>query len=153
LIGNMGMGAGSPTILLGTIGGGVGTPLVVQEDDVTKVSAAATMDFLSADFDVTEAPSGEANIVIAAALLRDVEHTAIGDGAPHHAKYLDVEAIAAVEDESTLDFLGDITIAVGKTLATDMINEKTPDAGVIIDGLRIKDGVPEYRAFAFFTGG
>jgi len=106
LIGNMGMGAGSPTILLGTIGGGVGTPLVVQEDDVTKVSAAATMDFLSADFDVTEAPSGEANIIIAAALMRDAEHTALGDGAPHHVKYLDVEAIAAVEGEPTLHLAG-----------------------------------------------
>ena len=97
LIGNMGLGAGSPTILLGTIGGGAGAPLVVQEDDVTKVSAAAIMDFLSADFDVTEAPSGEANIIIAAALMRDAEHAALGDGAPHHVAFVQADADALYE--------------------------------------------------------
>ena len=49
------------------------------------------------------------------------------------------EAIAAVEGEATLDLTGDVTIAAAKSLAVDTINEKTPAAGVIIDGSKLKD--------------
>jgi hypothetical protein len=47
-----------------------GAALVVQEGDSTIVSAAATLDLVAADFDVTETPSGEANVAIAAAIAR-----------------------------------------------------------------------------------
>jgi len=42
--------------------------------------------------------------------LTPAEHTAIGDGAPHHAKYTNAEAIAAVEGEATLDLTGAVTV-------------------------------------------
>ncbi|KKL91003.1 hypothetical protein LCGC14_1899040, partial [marine sediment metagenome] len=57
----------------------------------------------------------------------------------HHVKYLDSAAISAVEGEATLDLTGDVTIAVGKTLAVDTINEKGAGTGVTVDGLLIKD--------------
>ena len=44
-----------------------------------------------------------------AAVLTPTEHTAIGDGAPHHAKYTGAEAIAAVEGEATLVLTGAVT--------------------------------------------
>ncbi len=62
----------------------------------------------------------------------------------HHAKYLDSEAIAAVEGEATLDLAGDVTIDGAKSLSVDVINEKDAAAGVTVDGLLIKDSaIPE----------
>lgn len=49
------------------------------------------------------------------------------------------EAITAVESEATLDLTGDVTIATGKSLSVNTINEKTANIGVTIDGLLIKD--------------
>ncbi|HLD01259.1 MAG TPA: MerR family transcriptional regulator, partial [Patescibacteria group bacterium] len=40
----------------------------IQESDTTVTSAATTLDFLGGDFDLTETPSGEANIQLAATL-------------------------------------------------------------------------------------
>ncbi|MFZ5933031.1 MAG: beta strand repeat-containing protein, partial [Patescibacteria group bacterium] len=45
----------------GGAGGGIST---VQEGDTTIVSAANTLDFLAADFSVSESPTGEANVSI-----------------------------------------------------------------------------------------
>ena len=67
------------------------------------------------------------------------EHSAIGDAAPHHAKYTGVEAIAAVEGEATLDLGGDVTIAAGKTLKVASVLEIVADAGVSIEGVRALD--------------
>ena len=53
-------------------------------------------------------------------------------GSAHHAEYTDADAIAAVEGEATLDLTGDVTIAAGKSLSTDTINEKTGGAGVTL---------------------
>lgn len=47
------------------------------------------------------------------AVFTTTMHTAIGDGAPHHAKYLDSEAIAAVEGEATLDLGGILGVLSG----------------------------------------
>jgi hypothetical protein len=49
---------------------GTGTSLVVQEGDATVVTAADTLDFVAADFDVTLSPAGEANIAASAAIAR-----------------------------------------------------------------------------------
>jgi len=57
----LGGAAVTATVALG--GGGGSTTLVVQEGDVTVVAAADTLDF-GAGFDVTESPSGEANITL-----------------------------------------------------------------------------------------
>lgn len=78
-----------------------------------------------------------------AAVLTPDEHTAIGDDAPHHAKYLDSEAIAAVEGEATLDLAGDVTIAAGKSLAVGAILEITADAGVAVEGVQHLDSFVE----------
>lgn len=49
------------------------------------------------------------------------------------------QAIAAVEGEATLDLTGDVTIAGGKSLLVDVIDEKTGAAGVTIPhDLRVK---------------
>lgn len=55
-------------------GGGTGTIAAVEEGD-SQVGDAdiETMDFLGADFDVTESPDTEINIAIAAAITRDAE--------------------------------------------------------------------------------
>jgi hypothetical protein len=53
----------------------------------------------------------------------------------------DAEIVPAVEAEATLDLTGAVTIAAGKSLATDTIAEKTATAGVTIDGSTIKDFV------------
>jgi filamentous hemagglutinin len=45
-----------------TGGGGGGGNVLVQEQDVTVVITGATLDFLGADFNVSESPSNEANI-------------------------------------------------------------------------------------------
>ena len=42
-------------------------------------------------------------------------------GSAHHTKYLNSEAIAAVEGEATLDLLGSVTIPPGKTLTAEKI--------------------------------
>jgi hypothetical protein len=60
---------GADTITIAATGGGGGS-LTVQEGDTTVASAATTLDFASADFDVTESPSGEANIALAAAVFK-----------------------------------------------------------------------------------
>lgn len=44
-------------------------------------------------------------------VLTPAEHTAIGDAAPHHIRYADAEAIAAVEGEATLALTGAVTNA------------------------------------------
>lgn len=83
------------------------------------------------------------------AVFTATEHTAIGDAAPHHARYADAEAVAAVEAEATLDLTGDVTVAAGKTLAVDHINEKSTGGaghGVEIDGVLCKDGQLETDA-------
>lgn len=50
---------------------GAGTATITVKENDSVVSAVITaLDFLGADFDVTESPSGEANIVIAAAIAR-----------------------------------------------------------------------------------
>lgn len=56
-----------------TVGGGGGATIVVEEDNSTVDSDVTNLDFLGADFDVTSSPSGEANVVVAAALTRDAE--------------------------------------------------------------------------------
>ncbi len=101
----------------GSAGGGSGSMTTVKEDG-TQVGGAdiQILDFLGADFDITESPDKEINIVIAAAIARDAEVTAdiathAAIAAAHHAKYLDSAAIAAVEGEATLDLTGDVTIA------------------------------------------
>jgi len=53
----------------------------------------------------------------------------------------DAEIVPAVEAEATLDLTGAVTIAAGKSLATDTIAEKTAATGVTIDGSTIKDFV------------
>jgi hypothetical protein len=68
-------------LTLSAAGGGSGGSVVVQEGDSTIVSAAATLDFVAADFDVTETPSGEANIALAAAIYRSGgTDVAVADG-------------------------------------------------------------------------
>lgn len=59
---------------------------------------------------------------------------------PGHSKYLDSEAITAVEGEATLVLAGDVTIDGAKSLKVDVIDEKDSGAGVTVDGLLIKDG-------------
>ncbi|KKM26367.1 hypothetical protein LCGC14_1585490 [marine sediment metagenome] len=71
----------------------------------------------------------------------------------HHTKYTDAEAITAVEGEATLDLTGDVTIAVGKTLAVDVIAEKGAGTGVTIDGVLIKDNVMEHDLEGSFHTG
>lgn len=66
--------------------------LVVQEGDVTTVAQAATLDFTAAPFAVTESPTGEANIDIAAS---GIDTTRIADGAVTNAKV--ASAIDAVK--------------------------------------------------------
>jgi hypothetical protein len=73
-------------------------------------------------------------------------HTAIGDSAPHHARYTDAEAIAAVQAEATLDLTGDVTVAANKTLAADHLIEKTAGHGIVLDGVELKDDAVETDA-------
>lgn len=50
---------------------GAGSATITVKENGTNVSTVITaLDFLGADFDVTESPSGEANIVVAAAIAR-----------------------------------------------------------------------------------
>ena len=55
--------------------------------------------------------------------------------------YVDADAIAAVEGEPTLDLTGDVTIATGKSLSVNVINEKDSATGVTIDSVLLKDGL------------
>ena len=60
----------------GTGGGGSGTLNAIKENDVQVGGAdIVTLDFLGADFDLTESPNTEIQVVIAAALMRDAEWT------------------------------------------------------------------------------
>ena len=54
------------------------------------------------------------------------DHTTIGDSAPHHAKYTDLEAIAAVEGEATLALDGAITEIHGDANFTLSIVSSNP---------------------------
>lgn len=60
---------GADTITIASTGGGGGS-LTVQEGDVTVSSAASTLDFAAADFDVTESPAGEANIALTSSVFK-----------------------------------------------------------------------------------
>jgi hypothetical protein len=61
-------------------GGGSGTMTTVKEDG-SQVGGAdiVTLDFLGADFDVSESPDTEGNIVIAAAITRDAEWDSLAE--------------------------------------------------------------------------
>lgn len=85
---------------------------------------------------------------IPGAFLTDDEHTAIGDAAPHHARYIDTEAIAAIEGEATLDLAGDVTIAADKSLSVNTIVETTADAGVTLEGVKALDSFLEFAEIA-----
>jgi hypothetical protein len=58
---------------------------------------------------------------------------------------LDAAAIAAVEGEATLVLTGAVTIAAGKTLEVNTINEKTGAAGVTIEGVLVKKDLVDGR--------
>ncbi|KKN05682.1 hypothetical protein LCGC14_1084930, partial [marine sediment metagenome] len=62
--------------------------------------------------------------------------------------YTDADAISAVEGESTLDLTGDVSIAVGKSLVVDTINEKGSGTGVTIEGTLLKDSLVDGIALA-----
>ena len=62
-------------------------------------------------------------------------------GVTINLEYGDSEAITAVEGEATLDLTGNVSIAAGKTLAVDVIGEKSADTGVTIDSVLLKDGL------------
>jgi hypothetical protein len=46
------------------------TGIVIQESDVTLENVVKTLDFLGADFDLTEAPAGEVNIALSSAIVK-----------------------------------------------------------------------------------
>lgn len=86
-----------------TIPGGGSATFTVQEDDVTVSTVINILDFLGADFDVAESPSGEANIVIASALARDSElHNAITvSGTPNYFTLSGQDLIRGLVDLAT----------------------------------------------------
>ncbi len=104
-----------------------------------------------------------------AGLMRDAEHTAIGDAAPHHvsflqadadllyealgdiavhaaiagvhhAKYTDAEAITAVEAANPLDLTN--------ALLADTINEHTLNAGVTVESITFRDNYIDLTGIA-----
>ena len=129
-------------------GGGGSTTLVVQEGDVTVVAAADTLDF-GAGFDVTESPSGEANITLdlaeytggalpvaaggtgastaagaRSALGVDAAGTAASAVSAHES---DTTNVHGITDTSTLYRSGgtDVAVADGGTGASTAANART----------------------------
>jgi hypothetical protein len=93
----------------------------------------------SLSVDVINEKDAAAGVTIDSVLLKDGLVDGIDVAARDHAKYLDSEAIAAVEGELTLVLAGDVTIDGAKSLSVDVINEKDAAAGVTIDGVLLKD--------------
>ena len=91
-------------------GGGGGGTLVVQEGDVTVSAAATTLDFAAADFDVTESPSGEANIAVASAHTGST-HSSIYTLAAAYADAADAVHVGAADPHP-----GYVTTAEGAAL-------------------------------------
>lgn len=106
------------TFVVPTLTGGT---VIVQEGDTT-ISTASTLDFAAADFDVTESPSGEANIAISSAIARVInpvfETTTTGNLTltNHGNRELTVTNASAIT--RTFDFTG---MSVG-------------DGGVVVQG-------------------
>jgi hypothetical protein len=89
--------------------------LIIQEGDVTKVSQALVVDFTAAPFDVTESPTGEANIDIAAGgitnahlagsidqgkLAAAIDATKIADGSVTNAEFQRINTVTSnVQDQ------------------------------------------------------
>lgn len=139
-------------LALAPVGGGGGGASVVQEGDVTVVSAATTLDFLGADFDVTETPAGEANIAIAAAIARLASPaftgtpTAPTPTAGNNSTLLATTAfvqaaIAALVNASpaALDTLNELAAALGNdanfsTTMTNALAAKAPLASPALTG-------------------
>lgn len=92
---------GADTITVASSGGG--TNVTVQEGDSTVVATADTLDFVAADFDVTQSPSGEANIALATTVARTSDLTT------HEADTTNVHGIA---DTTALATTSSVTSAV-----------------------------------------
>lgn len=127
-------------------GSGSGSMTTVKEGGAQVGEAdIVTLDF-GAGFDVAETPDTEVNITLdvtevdagpvdigtsnavggGVSFVNDahVHNHPTGLGASlHHTKYLDADAISAVEGEATLDLAGDVTVVgAGKTLETSSLN-------------------------------
>ncbi len=121
------VGAGVTAALSGnqltlTIPGGGSATFTVQENDVNVSTVINILDFLGADFDVTESPSGEANIVIAAALARDSElHAAVTvSGTPDYITLSAQDIVRGLID-LTADVTGELPDAnVSNTLQSSL---------------------------------
>lgn len=64
----------------------------------------------------------------------NMAYTSASDGT------ITADAISAVEGEATLDLLGDVGIAVGKSLAVDTMTEKGVGTGITAEQVLLKDG-------------
>lgn len=111
--------SGTDSIVLEAASGGGGGSVAVQEGDSPVVAAASVIDFAAADFDVTESPSGEANIAIAAAIARYSEVTAAISAlsSVYQAKDVTLDTYAGIDPSANVQsVLGAANYAAIRTL-------------------------------------
>lgn len=104
-------GAAGPQGPQGIPGSGGGTSVAVEENDVAIVATASVLDFLGADFNVTLAPAGEANIAISDEILRELSSVVIIantvlNAAAHAGRLLVVDSPTAITLTLQSDALG-----------------------------------------------
>ena len=104
-------------------GGGGGAALIVQEGDATVDGAAATVDFLGADFVVTSSPAGEANVSVEPVYIKESE---IGAG------------LAVAGGTVSLGYADDLTTQTPALLARECrftsASAACPNGGIICEG-------------------
>lgn len=119
--------------------GGGGSALVVQEGDSTIVAAATTIDFDASDFNVSESPTGEANIALA---------YGTGAGTPAEGNHSHALTSASISDftEAAQDAVGAM---IADTSSTAIVyTDATPSLVV-----NVKDEYVEDTAAALLTNG
>jgi hypothetical protein len=122
--------------------GGSGSMTTVQEGDVgVGGSDIVTLDFLGADFDLTESPDTEVNVVISSALTRDAEwDTAAEINAATTDEDFLVESLLIDDDSMATATASNIASAesikayVDANAAGDVVDDTSPQLGGDLDG-------------------